>query len=227
MTYGGPADGDAVEFGWGPPPEQSAAQSTEPARQGPPEATMPVGVAAVEGLESPDPGEPVAEPSIEPVPTRPRSRRARSIAAIVVVLAVATGVLGYLSVHNDSVSNRYRHLDAAEIALVHRLDAQVASANVEIKNLNAQLAATQGHLATVANQKAKDLDLLKEASLVAGDQNACINKVQILGADLSSSLNAGTPSPAVVQSDANQVSIVCEQAQRATNALEGTVNGQS
>lgn len=157
----------------------------------------------------------------------PRRGPSRRAIAIVGVVAVITGVLAYLAVHNDSVSNQYRHLDSAEIALVHRLDAQVAGANSEIKSLNAQLATTEAHLSTVANQKAKDLDLLKEASLVAGDQNSCIGKVQILGADLSSSLNTGQPSVQVVQADAGQVATVCEQAQQATQALQGTVNSQS
>lgn len=165
---------------------------------------------------------------VEPVRVRrQRSRKQVAVVGIVVLLAVATGILGYLTAHDSSVSNQYRHLDSAEIALVHRLDAQVSRANSEIKSLNSQLTATQGHLATVANQKAKDLDLLKLASEVAGDQNACINKVQILGADLSSSLNTGRPSEQVIQADANLVAIVCEQAQQATEALQGTVNGQS
>lgn len=154
------------------------------------------------------------------------SRKAIAIIATLASLTAATAIFAYLTAHDDSASNRYRHLDSAEIALVHRLDAQVTRANSEIRSLNADLAATQGHLATVANQRAKDLDLLKLASLVAGDQNTCINKVQMLGADLSSSLNTGQPSSVVVQSDANQVATVCEQAQQATEALQGTVNGQ-
>lgn len=230
---GGSSEGSNVEpSGEGQPlagiPERSpfepvaATEATE--ATAPSEPSEPSELAAAPPLWSAPEGTDAAIPAI-PEPAPPRSRRSRRL-VLLAAAVIVVGVLAFLAVNNNSVANRYHHLDSAEIALVHRLDTQVSAANSEIKSLNAQLASTENNLATVANQKAKEQDLVNEANQVAGDQNSCINRVEILGTDLSGLLNAGRPSVQVVQSDANQVSTVCQAAQQATAALQGTVNGQ-
>ena len=93
------------------------------------DATPQAGLSAPPQGSADAPSEEIAAVDVEPVLVECGVPR-RKVAIVVAILAlvVATGVFAYLSSQNDSVANRYHHLDLAEIALVHRLDQQVAAA---------------------------------------------------------------------------------------------------
>ncbi len=183
-----------------------------------------------------------AAPSPGPGAGRPRPFMAPAAIVVAVVLLVAAGGFGYLSVYNSSAASKWKKLDRAQAVVTKEVTSQLEIANGsitelngDVAGLNSQVSTMQGQLSSVANQKEKAIDqetvfkeLLSAAGGVAEDLQLCITSSDQLETDVNNALaNEDVSALSGLAPEAAQVTQTCGEAEQANEALQSLIQGAS